>query len=260
MAFQNLTLDVKGSIATLTINRPKVLNALNRDTILELLEAVHQLLRNRELRGVIFTGAGEKSFIAGADISEFSALSPAAARELSSLGQRVTRGFENLPIPVVAAVNGFCLGGGFEFALCCDFILASENALLGLPEVSLGIIPGWGGTQRLARLIGPNRARQLVYSGAKLKAAEALAWGIVNAVYPQAELLAKTEELMAKIAANGPFAVAQAKRALNEGLQSDLDRGLQLEQVAFGLCFSTEDCREGAKAFQEKRPAQFTGK
>lgn len=260
MAYENITLESSGAIARLTINRPKVLNALNQQTIFELRDAVQEVARHSEWRALVVTGSGEKSFIAGADIREFNSLSPAAARDLAEAGQQVTRGFEMLPIPVIAAVNGYCFGGGFEFALACDFILASENAQMGLPEVTLGIIPGWGGTQRLTRLIGPARARQMIYSGERLKAPQALAWGICNAVYPLAELLPQTESLAQKMLANGPFAIAQAKRAINEGSQVDLDRGLLLERTLFGICFSTEDSREGARAFEEKRPAKFQGK
>jgi enoyl-CoA hydratase len=167
---------------------------------------------------------------------------------------------EQLSSPIVAAVNGYCLGGGFEFALACDFILASENAKIGLPEVSLGLIPGWGGTQRLARLVGANRARQMIYSAEKITAQQALNWGIVNAVYPQGDLMAKARGLLLTCAQNSPFAVSQAKRSLNEGLQVDIDRGLTLEQTYFGLCFSSEDLKEGVAAFSEKRKPDFKGR
>lgn len=260
MNFENITLEFQGPLATVTFNRPKVLNALNEATMRELGHAIETIGLRHEVRGLILTGAGDKAFIAGADIKEFSTLTPVAARDLSHLGQRVTRAMESLPIPVVAAVNGYCLGGGFEVALSCDFILASDNAKLGLPEVTLGIIPGWGGTQRLARLIGPNRSRQLVYTGQKLSATEARDWGIVNAVYPQAELIAKSRELLEQIFQNAPLAIGQAKRCLYEGLQGDVDRGLLLEQTSFGLCFTTEDLREGVSAFEQRRKANFKGK
>lgn len=260
MAYKNLQLTTDGLIAKLTFNRPQVLNALNIETMTELGAAIAEIDQNKELRGLIVTGAGEKSFIAGADINEFTALTPSAARDLAHLGQRVTRNIEQLRIPVIAAVNGFCLGGGCEVALACDFILASDNAKFGLPEVSLGLIPGWGGTQRLARFIGAHKARMWVYSAQKFSAQEACNQGLVLKVFPAGDLMRETESLMQKISENSPFALAQAKRSINEGTQVDLDRGLILEQASFGLCFSAEDLREGVAAFKEKRKPQFKGR
>ena len=260
MSFKNILLEVHENLATITFNRPKVLNALNTETMKELGQAIQEIALNQEIRGVILTGSGEKAFIAGADINEFSSLSPAQARDLAHLGQRITRDMELLGVPVLGVINGYALGGGFEVALACDFLIASDHAQMGLPEVTLGLIPGWGGTQRLARLIGPNRARQLVLSGEKIKAKKALEWGIVNEVHPQTELLARGKEILSQMASNSPFAIFQAKRSLNEGLQSDLDRGLMLEQNYFGLCFTTEDLKEGVCAFSEKRKPQFKGK
>lgn len=259
MSYENILFEKEDHLGIISINRPKVLNALNSSTIRELIKIFDLIRKDSDLWGVVLTGVGDKAFVAGADIGEFDLLSPAKARDLSGMGQRLTRDMEQLGIPIIAAVNGYCLGGGFELALACDFILASDNAVFGLPEVSLGLIPGWGGTQRLARWIGPNRARQLVYSAAKLKANEAKDWGIVNEVFPQADLITQTKELLVKMNQNSPFAVAQAKRSLNEGLQTDLDRGLILEQNYFGFCFTSKDLKEGIAAFQEKRKPKFKG-
>jgi enoyl-CoA hydratase len=250
----------RGFVGILTIDRQNAFNALNA-AVLEELERAFDLLRVQEIRCVILTGAGEKSFVAGADIGEMRVMSRLQATAWGRTGNRVMRKIETFPVPVIAAVNGFALGGGCELALACDIRLASDNALFSQPEVSLGIIPGFGGTQRLPRLIGPGRAKELLYTSSRIKADEALGLGLVNAVYPRAQLMDECMKLAEKIAANAPIAVRAVKRAVDEGLQEDLDTGIGLEAELFGDCFETEDQNNAMTAFINKqKPAPFVNK
>lgn len=265
---QFLKLDVVNSIATLTVNRPEALNALNQQVVKELGEALASLEKKfpAEVKGLIITGAGEKAFVAGADIREINSLTTAggsasrqAAQEFAKLGHQNLRRLEKLPFPVIAAVNGFALGGGLELALACDFIYASENAKLGLPEVSLGLIPGFGGTVRLTRIVGENRAREMILSGNPLSASEALQIGLVNKVVPQSELLKESLKTMTSILSRGPLAVAAAKRVILEGASQALDQAINTEISGFAELFALKDTQEGTKAFLEKRKAEFKG-
>ncbi|MBI4464797.1 MAG: enoyl-CoA hydratase/isomerase family protein, partial [Acidobacteria bacterium] len=242
-----------------TLNRPKVLNALNTKTILELADCFAALQQDNSVRVVIVTGSGEKAFAAGADIQELAASSPQEARECSLRGHAMLDRLENLGKPSIAAINGYAFGGGCELAMACSFRIASENARLGQPEVKLGIPPGWGGTQRLPRLIGKGMALQMILTGDPISAQDALQWGLVNQVVPPDQLLPTVEALARKIIANAPLAVRYALDAVHEGLNSPLDQGLSLEGTLFGLSFSTADMREGTRAFLEKRAAQFVG-
>lgn len=260
MPYENLLYEKRDQIAFITINRPKVLNALNRRTLEELDACVADFIADEALRVAILTGAGEKAFVAGADINELAVLSPVAGRDYGLYGQSVLERIERAPKPVIAAINGYALGGGCELAMACTFRLASENAKLGQPEVKLGLIPGYGGTQRLARLVGKGRALQLVLSGEQITAAEALRIGLVNAVVPAADLMKTTEEWAKKIAANAPLAIRFALEAVNHGLEMTLPEGLFLEATLFSLCCTTEDMKEGTRAFLEKRPAKFVGR
>ena len=268
MSFQNLLVDDTALISsgagapvalirTITINRPAVLNALNHETIGELGQAVADVAAHPELRALIITGAGEKAFVAGADVSEFTSISPEQARAHSLHGHRVFDALGALDIPVIAAVNGFALGGGLELALACDFIYASDNARLGLVEVNLGLVPGFGGVARLSRRIGKAMASELLFSAGQVKADEALRIGLVNKVFPQAELLVATLALAEIIAKKGPLAVASVKRLLREGENADLRVANTLEQAAFGLAFATEDRTIGVEAFLKKQTAAF---
>jgi len=260
MTFKNLTYACSDGIVTLCINRPKALNALNQATLLELLEAFAQIKNDPEVKSVVLTGAGEKAFVAGADISEMQPLDAVSGRQFALLGHRLAAAIEKLPKPVIAAVNGYALGGGCELALCCDMRLASENARFGQPEVNLGVIPGFGGTQRLARLIGKGRACELIMTGDMIDAEEAYRIGLANKVLPADGLLPAALKLAQKIGSKGPLAVAFAKSALHNGLEMDLARACDQEADLFGLCFASADQKEGMQAFLEKRPAQFTGK
>lgn len=260
MTYSNLLLEVKDRIAIVKINRPKALNALNGEVLLDLQQAFTDLTQNREVQVVILTGDGEKAFIAGADIAAMKEMTALQAKEFCDLGHRVMRAIETYRGPVIAAVNGFCLGGGLELALSCDFIYASELAKLGLPEVNLGIMPGFGGTQRLPRLIGKNRAKELIFTGRMLSAKEALEWGIVNKVCGGVELLKDVEVVAQEILQKGPIGVQFAKRAINEGADLDINSGLALEQAIFPAIFATEDKNEGVSAFLEKRKASFKGR
>ena len=255
MAYENLLLEkTEAGVAVLTVNRPKSLNALNTAVLKELDQALSELAADAAVRAVVLTGSGEKAFVAGADISEMAEMSPAAAREFSRLGSGVFRSIEELRKPVIAAVNGYALGGGLELALACDFIYASDNARLGLPETTLGVIPGFGGTRRLAARCGAARAREMIFTGRPLDAAKAAACGLVNEVFPQAELLKAASAAAGKIAANGPLAVAAAKDAVDNGAGNP-----EYEPALFSLLFATADQREGMKAFTEKRKADFKG-
>src|SRR5438105_3337913 len=260
MTFENVLLEKKNAIAYVTVNRPKVLNALNMATMEELRSAFHDIKADKSIRVVIFTGAGEKAFIAGADIGELSKHDAVSGKEYTHRGQSVLNLIENLGKPVIACLNGFALGGGCEIAMACTMRLASDNAKLGQPEVKLGIIPGYGGSQRLPRLVGKGSAMQLVLAGEMVTAQEALRMGLVNEVVPAAELISRAEALAQKIVANAPVAVQYAMEAVNKGMEMTLSEGLYLEATLFGLCCATEDKKEGTTAFLEKRAPQFKGK
>ena len=241
----------EGQISVLTINRPKALNALNTQVLEELDKTLDSIDTNK-IRALIITGAGEKSFVAGADIAEMSTLTKKQGEEFSKKGNVVFRKLETFPIPVIAAVNGFALGGGCEISMSCDIRICSENAIFGQPEVGLGITPGFGGTQRLARLIGMGMAKQMIFTAQNIKAEEALRIGLVNAIYPQNELLGEAKKLALSIAKNGPNAVKNSKKAINEGIQVDIDKAIQIEEKLFGDCFETSEQVEGMKNFLEK--------
>ena len=250
-----ITYEQEGFVGILTINRPKALNALNSEVLKELNETLDNVdLENT--RALILTGAGEKSFVAGADIAEMSTLTKEEGEAFGKVGNDVFRRIETFPIPVIAAVNGFALGGGCEIAMSCDIRLCSETALFGQPEVGLGITPGFGGTQRLARLIPVGKAKEIIYGAINIKADEAYRLGLVNAVYPLEELLPAAKKLAAKIAKNAPIAVRACKQAINEGLNVDMDHAVIIEEKLFGSCFETEDQKEGMKAFLEKRKVE----
>lgn len=244
-----------GATAVVTINRPKALNALN-SAVLDELRQTFETIDLETVRCVVLTGAGEKSFVAGADIGEMSTLSKAEGEALGKKGNDLFRLIETLPVPVIAAVNGFALGGGCEIALSCDIRLCSDNAVFGQPEVGLGITPGFGGTQRLPRVVGLGKAKEMIYGGRNIKADEALRVGLVNAVYPQEELLPAAKKMAAGIAKNAPIAVRACKKAINEGMQVDMDSAVVIEEKLFGSCFETEDQREGMQAFLEKRKVE----
>jgi enoyl-CoA hydratase len=249
-----------GAVATLTLNRPDKLNALNEKLLVELRDALAHLAEDRGVTALILTGAGEKAFAAGADIARMADMSAAEARGFAELGHAVGARIEQAHFVVIAAVNGFALGGGCELALACDFIYASDKAKFGQPEVNLGVIPGFGGTQRLARRVGIGRARELCYTGDTVDAAEALRIGLVNAVVPHAELMTRVRAVAAKIAGKGPLAIAQCKRVMLRGEDVPLVTASELEAQAFAALFGTSDQREGMKAFLEKRAAKFEGK
>jgi enoyl-CoA hydratase/carnithine racemase len=260
MTYENILLEKKNAIAYVTVDRPKVLNALNGATIQELGTAFHDIKDDAAIRVAILTGAGEKAFVAGADIGELAQRDPVSGKEFAHRGQAVLDLIENLGKPVIACINGFALGGGCELALACTLRLASDNAKLGQPEVKLGIIPGYGGTQRLPRLVGKGIAMQMVLGGEVITAAEAHRIGLVNEVTPAAELIPRAEAIAAKIIANAPLAVQYAMEAVNKGMEMTLAEGLFLEAALFGVCCATSDKKEGTTAFLEKRPAQFKGK
>lgn len=257
--YTNITLTVSDRVATITVNRPDKLNALNAATIGELDAAIEETATRDDIGAVILTGAG-KGFIAGADISELSSQSPIDAKQRALRGQRVFAKFERSRKPVIAAVNGFALGGGCELAMSCHFRLASESAKFGQPEVKLGICPGYGGTQRLPRLVGKGRALQLLLTGEMIDAQEAYRIGLVNKVYPAAELLPAADAMLRQIIANGPLAVAMCIEAVHHGLDAQLDDALTLEANHFAILAGTADMREGTTAFLEKRPAMFSGR
>ena len=257
--YANVLVTDKDGLRTIAVNRPKVLNALNSETMHELGRAFTEARDERAVRAVILTGAGEKSFIAGADINELAKQSPIGGVETSRLGQTVLNLIEKLGKPVVAAINGYAFGGGLELALACHMRTAAETAKMGLPEVGLGIIPGYGGTQRLPRIVGKGIALELILSGGRIDAKEAHRIGLVNRVYPADSLMAGTEELLREIMAKSPIAVKLALEAVNSGLEMPLAEGLNLESNLFGLLPTTQDMKEGMTAFLEKRPAKFTG-
>ena len=239
----------------ITISREKALNALNSQVLEELNEALDAVDLD-EVRCLILTGAGQKSFVAGADIGEMSTLTKAEGEAFGKKGNDVFRKIETFPIPVIAAVNGFALGGGCEISMSCDIRICSDNAVFGQPEVGLGITPGFGGTQRLARLVGPGMAKQMIYTARNIKADEAYRIGLVNAVYPQEELMAAAEKMAAGIAKNAPIAVRNCKKAINEGLDADMDEAIVIEEKLFGDCFESYDQKEGMAAFLEKRKVE----
>ena len=243
--------EVDGQVGIITINRPKALNALNSE-VLKDLDATIDAVDLDAIRCLIITGAGEKSFVAGADIGEMSTLTKAEGEAFGKAGNDVFRKIETLPIPVIAAINGFALGGGCEISMSCDIRLCSENAIFGQPEVGLGITPGFGGTQRLARLVGPGMAKQMIYTARNIKADEAYRIGLVNAVYPQEELLDAAKKLAATIAKQAPIAVRACKKAINDGLDASMDDAIVIEEKLFGSCFETEDQKAGMGNFLEK--------
>jgi enoyl-CoA hydratase/carnithine racemase len=260
LTLENVLCGKKGSIAYVTVNRPKVLNALNTPTWSDLRKAFEDARDDDAVRGVILTGAGDKAFIAGADISELAQVSAVEAEQSSRFGQEVLDLIENLGKPVIAAVNGFALGGGCETAMACTIRIAVESAKFGQPEVSLGLVPGGGGTQRLPRLVGKGRALQLILSGEMITAQEAYRIGLVNEIVPAAELIQRAEAILTKIASNAPIAVKFALEAANKGMETSQSEGLLLEASYFGLCAGTEDKKEGTTAFLEKRTPQFRGR
>ena len=247
-----ITYEVEGQIGIITINRPKALNALN-SAVLDELDKTLDAVDQEAIRCLILTGAGEKSFVAGADIGEMSTLTKAEGEAFGKKGNDVFRKLETFPIPVIAAVNGFALGGGCEISMSCDIRICSENAVFGQPEAGLGITPGFGGTQRLARIVDTGKAKEMIYGARNIKAEEAYRIGLVNNVYPAEELMPAAKKLASTIARNAPIAVRNCKRAINEGIQVDMDQAIVIEEKLFGSCFETCDQKEGMNAFLEKR-------
>ena len=260
MAFENIIYDLTDGIATITINRPKALNALNKATVQEIEQCVDQIATDKNVQVVIITGAGDKSFVAGADIKEMAPYGPSESADWAAYGAAVITKIEKLPQPVIAAVNGFALGGGCEISMAADFRYCSENAVFGQPEVGLGIIPGFGGTQRLARLVGMGAAKEIIYSSKNIKADEAYRIGLVNKVVTQDQLMDACMKTAKEICANAKVAVQLAKSAVNRGINCDVITGIAYEDEVFGLCFATEDQKEGMAAFVEKREKHFTDK
>jgi len=260
MAYENILFEIKDKTALLTINRPKVLNALNWQTMQEIRAALASVRDDDAVGGIIITGAGEKSFVAGADITELAKQDPVGAKEFSLGSQEILGYIEHFPKPIIAAINGFALGGGCELAMACHMRVASESARFGQPEVNLGIIPGNGGTQRLPRLVGKGRAIELILTGNMIDAQEAYRIGLVNNVSAPDALIATAEEILKTIYTKGPVAVKLCLEAVQHGLELTLEEGVQLESNLFGLCFSTEDMKEGTQAFIEKRKAEFKGR
>ena len=258
--YDNLLFEVKGNIGIITLHRPKALNALNTELLQELGNLLDRIKDDKSLEIVIITGSGEKAFVAGADIAEMQKLTAIEGRNFGKIGQDVFNKLESLPQPVIAAINGFALGGGCELAMACDIRIASEKAKFGQPEVSLGITPGFGGTQRLPRLIGKGRAKELIFTGDIIDAGEAYRTGLVNKVVAPEELMNAAQVMAEKILSRAPVAVQLSKAAVNEGLNMDLASGIAYEAEVFGLCFATDDQKEGMTAFVEKRKANFTGK
>lgn len=259
MECNNLLIEISEGVAIVTINRPKALNALNAETLAELHSTFTHLEKDQQVKVIILTGAGNKAFVAGGDISCMQNMQPIASREFALFGQMILNFIEALAKPVIAAVNGFALGGGCELAMACDIRLASDTARFGQPEVSLGVIPGFAGTQRLSRLIGKGRAKELLFTGEMIVAQEAWRIGLVNKVVPQEELLQAAKDMARKIAGKGPQAVRFCKEAVNNGLEMEIDRASVYEADLFALCFTTTDQVEGMTAFIEKRPANFRG-
>jgi enoyl-CoA hydratase len=260
MEFKNILLSFEGEIGVLAVNRPKALNALNMETLRDIQMGIQEVKNHPETKVLIVTGSGERAFVAGADISEMRGMNSIEALNFSKLGHLTMKMIEDLDRPVLAAVNGFALGGGTELALACDFIYASENAKFGLPEVTLGIFPGFGGTQRLPRLIGKGKAKELILTGKMINSQEALALGIVNRVFPQTSLMEETKKVASQIAASGAVGVRLAKTVVNAGFNMELTEACSLESYAFSLGFTTEDQKEGMTAFLEKRKPNYKGK
>lgn len=260
MSYETIRLEVKNKIAYLTIDQPKALNALSSQVLKEIAKAADEIHENDDVKVVIVTGEGEKSFVAGANIKEMQKLNAIEGRDFSDIGNTAFEKIANLPQPTIAAVNGFALGGGCELAISCDIRLASDNAVFGQPEVGLGITPGFGGTQRLPRLIPTGIAKELIYTGRNVKAEEAKTIGLVNHVYSQDDLMEEAEKLANKMLGNGQLAVQKAKKAIDVGLDSSLQRGLDMEREVFGILFSTEDQKEGMQAFIDKRKPEFKTK
>ncbi len=259
-SYDNLLVDIDGGIATVTINRPKVLNALSVETTRELGAAMDAVAADPAVGAVIITGAGDRAFVAGADIGVLATYGPVEARDAAYLGQSTFDKVEERPKPVIAAINGFALGGGCELALACHIRLAADSAKIGVPEINLGVIPGHGGTQRLVRLLGKGRALELICTGDHISAEEAARIGLVNAVYPADELMQQARELAEKFASKPPVALRYALEAVNQGVNATLKEGQAIEAHLFGLCFSTEDQSEGMSAFLEKRKAEWKGR
>ena len=260
MEFTNLLFENQNGVGIITLNRPKALNALNQATLEELNQIADRLAQDTSVKVIIITGSGEKAFVGGADIPQMQPMSAMESRNFAKFGQGVFNKIENLPQPVIAAINGYALGGGCELAMACDIRVASDKAKLGQPEVTLGITPGFAGTQRLARLVGKGRAKELLYTGDIIDANEAYRLGLVNKVVPAEELMPAVTALAQKILSRAPVAVQLCKAAVNEGLDTDLETGTAYEAEVFALCFATADQKEGMGAFVEKRKAQFIGK
>jgi enoyl-CoA hydratase len=259
MTFENIIFTVENNIATIFFNRPKALNALNNALFDELNTALDMVRDDSSIRVLILTGAGDKAFVAGADISELAQMNPLQAKFFSRKGQKIFSKIEDLPIPAIAAVNGFALGGGSEAALACDFIYASEKAVFGLPEITLGLIPGFGGTQRLARLVGKNRAKEMVFTGKNIRADKALEYGIANKVCSPETLMEEVLKTATLIAAKGKVALRAAKEVIQNGTAADLETGCRIENDGFGIAMVSEDAKEGTTAFLEKRKPVFKG-
>ncbi len=259
MEYRNILVEKEEGIALIKINRPKALNAINREVLNELINVFQELGEDESIKVIILSGEG-KAFVAGADIKEMINMSPTEARKFSETGHNLMGIMEKLGKPIIAAVNGFALGGGMEIAMACDFILASENAKLGQPEINLGVIPGFGGTQRLSRLVGKARAKELIFTGEMISAQEAKELGIVNKVFPSEEFLTEVKKVAAQIASKGALSLSLAKTAIDSGYNVDLASGCRIEQDLFGLCFSHSDQKEGMSAFLEKRKPKFTSK
>ncbi|MHB8829795.1 MAG: enoyl-CoA hydratase/isomerase family protein [Syntrophales bacterium] len=260
MDYKNILFTVEAGVATLVFNRPKALNAMNSETLGELLDAVNKCKTDEAIKVLLLTGSGEKAFVAGADISQMQNFRPQETISFMELGHETLRQMETMPKPVIAAVNGFALGGGTEISLACDFRFASEKAIFGQPEILIGIIPGWGGTQRLSRIIGIGRAKELIMSGEQINAARAYELGLVNRVYAPEALLPETQKFARKLAGMPGFAIKMAKHSINFGYDLALDNACRLEVECCAQCFSTDDQKEGMTAFLEKRKPVFTGK
>ncbi|NLJ71926.1 MAG: short-chain-enoyl-CoA hydratase [Syntrophomonadaceae bacterium] len=260
MTFKNLLLEKADGVATLIINRPKAMNSLNDEVLQELSLVINEIAVDDDVKAVIITGSGDRAFVAGADISYMQPLNPIEGRLFAKLGQEVFLAIENLEKPVIAAVNGFALGGGCELAMCADIRLASDNAKFGQPEVGLGVSPGFGGTQRLPRLVGTGIAKEIIFTATTINAEEAYRIGLVNRIYPLDSLLAEAKNLAKKIAENAPMAVKFSKVAINKGLQTDINTAMDIEADLFGLCFATEDQKDGMNAFVNKEKTTFKGK
>ena len=259
MTYENIIFKVEGGIATITFNRPKAMNALNAALIEEFSRALDEIAADEDIRVLILTGAGDKAFVAGADITELATYNSLQAKSFAAFGHAAIAKLQELPAAVIGAVNGFALGGGNEIAIACDFIYASENAKFGLPEINLGLMPGFGGTQRLPRLIGKNMAKEMIFTGKMISASEALQIGLVNKVLPPESLMEEVKKTAAEIASKGKVSLRQAKQAINNGLNVDLKTGCNMEIDGFALCMASPDAKEGTTAFVEKRKAEFKG-